>query len=105
MKYDALDKALKKANCRLEKTMKDEKDEKSITVFASTTARGKSGDELKIIRMATDDPKKTFDDLADAVHGVVLKAGIRLTLMAIADKVDDPNKSKLVDINGNPLSK
>lgn len=105
MKYDEFDKVLKKCNCRLEKTMKDENDEKSIAIFASTTGKGKAGDELKIMRMATDDPKKTFDDLANAIHEVIVKAGVRLTLMAIAERIDTPEQSSILDMDGKPMSR
>ena len=104
MNYKSFEKAMEKAHCRVEKNM-GEKDEKSISIFARTK---NEEDEVKIFHANASDEKQSFDDMAKQVHIMFLQAGVKLTLLSIAEARgidgDEKPKSKLVDMSGNPLS-
>lgn len=107
MTYRKLESFLKKCNCRIEKTTDDENGNKSISIYASTVKASKTkrdGDEIKIMRVATD-KEKSFDELSSAIHDMIFKSGIRLTLMALAEKMDNEEQSSIIGADGKPLKK
>jgi len=105
MNYKSFEKAMEKAHCRVEKSFLDD-GAKQIAVFAKTSS---GDDEVKIFQGKASDDKQSFDEMSKQIHTMFLQAGVKLTLLSIAEArgmntEEEKPKSKLVGIDGKPLS-
>jgi len=102
MKYVDFEKLMAKSHCRVEKKMEGEL--KKLRVYANTSDKA---DNVGVkIYSLTGHEEHTFDRLADESLQMFVSAGVKLSLMAIAEGMEEEKqkkKSKLFGADGKPL--
>ena len=100
MNFTDFKKYMGKAHCRVEKTVEDELHK--ITVYARTSKHEKDKpDEVKIFSL-TGNPKSTLKDLTTESLSMFLQAGVKLTLLSIAEARTE-KKGGLLGLDGKPM--
>lgn len=107
MTYKKLEVYVKKGLCRLDKNMTktDGVTLREVKLFAvRKDVKNPDEAEVLIMRISSEEEDATFDKMADKIHEVLLKSGIKMTISALAESMEENSKmSGLVDQDGNPM--
>lgn len=107
MTYKKLEVYVKKAMCRLDKKMTTTNGVtlREVKLFAiRKDIKNPDDADVLIMRISSEEEDATFDKMADKIHEVLLKSGIKMTISALAESMEENSKmSGLVDQDGKPL--
>lgn len=109
MTFKKLEVYVKKAMCRLDKKITTTngvtlREVKLFAIRKDESIKNPDEADVLIMRISSEEEDATFDKMADKIHEVILKAGIKMTISALAESMEENSKmSGLVDQDGKPL--